>query len=273
MLAATAARILHSAAVCGVFTSIWQSEASVDDSIDINLRPRRQIAHRLLIEVALTNRAGLESLDRYTTDDEEARFDLVAWLIDARAVDELTRFERGVLEAPLGALTPDNVDRLAFSLEAAHSLAWSLALIESEPAPPEPIDGGAVLAAVPAPDDDTGEFLNRLTLRSLEEIAAHREAAEIWLWRLGIERERRDASAFDRREADEVIAETAQEAVDAGLLVETTGDDFPLFGQAVRNLSPDQLDFATLIAETRLTAFNWICGYGASWEDVPLEVE
>lgn len=63
----------------------------MDDSIEINLRPRRQIAHRLLIQVALTNRAGLESLDRYTAEDEEARFDLVAWLIDARAVDELTR--------------------------------------------------------------------------------------------------------------------------------------------------------------------------------------
>jgi hypothetical protein len=264
---------LHRAGICGVFHQPWQSEASVHDSIDINLRPRRQIAHRLLIQIALTNRAGIESLDRYTPEDEEARFDLIAWLIDARAVDELTRFERGLLEAPLGALSPNEIDRLAFSLEAAHPLAWSLSLIESAPVPPEPIDGGAILASVPAPDDGTGSFLNALTLRSLEEIAAHREAAEIWLWRLEIERERRSANAHERREAEQVIAETAREAVDAGLLERTTANDFPLFGQAVRELSSDQLDFASLIAQTRLTAFNWICGYGASWDDVPLEIE
>jgi hypothetical protein len=265
--------MLKRAEISGVFDRARRSEASVDDSIDINPRPRRQIAHRLLIQIALTNRAGIESLDRYAPEDEEARFDLIAWLIDARAIDELTRFERGLLEAPLGALSRVEIDRLAFSLEAAHPLAWSLSLIEAEPAPPEPIDGGAILAAVPAPDDDTGSFLNDLTLRSLEEIAAHREAAEIWLWRLEIERERRNSSDHDHLETEQVIAETAREAVDAGLLERTKSNDFPLFGQAVRDLSRDQLDFASLIAQERLTAFNWICGYGASWEDVPLDIE
>jgi len=245
----------------------------VDDSIEINLRPRRQIAHRLLIQVALTNRAGLESLDRYTSEDEEARFDLVAWLIDARAVDELTRFERAVLEAPLGRLRVDDLDRLALSLEAAHPLAWSIELIESAPAPPEPVDGGEILAATPSPDDETGSFLNAIRLRSLDEIAAHREAAEIWFWRLEIERERRRSSGHDRQETEAAIAETAEEALAAGLIEATSDGDFRLFGQAVRDLAGEQLDFATLIAEARLIAFNWVCGYGASWEDVPLEVE
>jgi hypothetical protein len=237
------------------------------------LRPRRQIAHRLLIQVALTNRAGLESLDRYTQEDDEARFDLIAWLIDARAIDELTRAERTLLEAPLGALGQRTLDDLAFSLDAAHPLAWSLELIEAAPTPPEPIDGGAILAAVPAPDDDTAQFLDSAQLRPLDVVADHREAAEIWLWRLGIEPERRDASAFDRREIEQVVAETAQEAEEAGLIEAIDRGDFLLFGQPVRDLSIDQLDFAALIAEMRLKAFNWICGYGASWEDVPLEIE
>lgn len=245
----------------------------MDDSIEINLRPRRQIAHRLLIEVALTNRAGLESLDRYTPDDEEARFDLIAWLIDARAIDELTTHERRILEAPLGRLDHLTVDQLTFSLDAAHPLAWSLNLIEAAANAPEPIDGGEILAAVPAPDDDTGQFLNSLEIRSLEDIAGRREAAEIWLWRLGIEPERRDASAFDRRDIDQVILETIQESFDAGLIEIPAGEDFVLFGQPVRDLSADQLEFATLIAEIRLKAFNWICGYGASWENVPLEID
>jgi hypothetical protein len=246
----------------------------VDDSIEINLRPRRQVAHRLLVQVALTNRAGLESLDRFTAEDEEARFDLIAWLIDARAIDELTRFERDVLEAPLGALRSGDVDRLALSLEAAHPFAWSLQLIESAaPVPPEPIDGGEILAAVPSPEEESGIFLNYIRLRPLEEIAAHREAAEIWLWRLEVERNRRSTSAHERREAEEAISETAREALAAGLIEETAEEDFRLFGQPVRELSDEQLDFATLIAEARLTAFNWICGYGASWEDVPLDIE
>lgn len=245
----------------------------MDDSIEINLRPRRQIAHRLLIEVALTNRAGLESLDRYTPEDDEARFDLIAWLIDGRAVDELTSFERRVLETPLGRLQSSVMDQLAFSLDAAHPLAWSLNLIDASPTPPEPIDGGAILAAVPAPDDDTGQFLNDIELRSLETIAARREAAEIWLWRLGIEPERRDASAFDRREIEQVIAETVRESIDAGIIDSAADEDFLLFGEPVRSLSLDQLEFTTLIAEIRLKAFNWVCGYGASWEDVPLEIE
>lgn len=246
----------------------------MDDSIEIELRPRRQVVDRLLSLIALANRLGLESQSEYGSEDLEARFDLIAWLIDARAIDELTNFERGVLEARLGYLSEGERDRLIFSLESALPLAWALGLVEHSPAFPNPVEGRDLLPSLPEPGQDVAKFRQQGELVSEEEAAAERELAEIWLWRLTSERDRRDEAAAGSQELHDVIFETIDEVLDAGYeLVTATDGDFSLNGTSVRDLRPDQIDFAALIAEARLHSLNWLCGYGASWDDVLLEVE
>ncbi len=246
----------------------------MDDALDIELRPRRQVVDRLLALIALANRLGLEAQTQYSDDDLEARFDLIAWLVDIRAIDELTSFERGVLEARLGYLSEGERDRLIFSLESALPLAWSLGLVEHSPAFPTPIEGRDLLPSLPEPGQDVAKFRQQGELVGEEDAAAERELAEIWLWRLSIERERRDEAAAGKLELQNVIFETIDEVLDAGYELVTAPDgDFSLNGTSVRDLRPDQIDFAAMIAEARLHALNWLCGYGASWDDVPLELD
>jgi hypothetical protein len=246
----------------------------MDDAIEIELRPRRQVVDRLLSLIALANRVALESQSQYLSDDLEARFDLIAWLVDARAIDELSTFERGVLEARLGYLSESERERLLFSLESALPLAWALGLVDRSASLPEPIDGSDLLPALPEPGQDVGKFRQQGALVSEDEAAAARELAEIWLWRLSVERDRREEERTGSMETHEIIYETIDEALDAGYEIGTSADgDFSLNGTSVRDLRPDQIDFASMIAEARLHALNWLCGYGASWDDVPLEVD
>lgn len=246
----------------------------MDDTIDIVLRPRRQIVDRLLALIALANRLALESQSHYGGQDQEDRFDLIAWLIDARSIDELTAFERGVLDARLGYLSEPERNRLMFSLESAFPLAWALDLLDGAPALPEPIDGGVLLPAVPEPGQDVGNFRQHGSLVAEEVAAAERELAEIWLWRLSVEGERRQEAVASPGELEIAITETIDEVQRAGYPLEAAPDgDFALNGTSVRELRADQIDFAIMIAESRLQALNWLCGYGASWDDVPLEID
>ena len=246
----------------------------MDEGIEIELRPRRQIVDRLLSLIALANRLGLESQSHFEREDHEARFDLIAWLIDARAIDELSNFERGVLEAPLGVLSDGERDRLIFSLESALPLAWALNLVQRSPSRPDPIDGGELLPALPEPGQDVGGFRQGGDVVSEEVAAAEREMAEIWLWRLSVEQDRREEEQTGSMETLEIIYETIDEALEAGYELAIAVDgDFALNGTSVRELRPDQIDFAAMVGEARLHALNWLCGYGASWDDVPLEID
>jgi hypothetical protein len=33
------------------------------------------------------------------------------------------------------------------------------------------------------------------------------------------------------------------------------------------------VEYAAAIEFERLRAFNWVCGYGQTWDDVPLEID
>lgn len=246
----------------------------MDDVIEIELRPRRQVVDRLLSLIALANRLGLESQSEYSNEDLEARFDLIAWLIDARAIDELSNFERGVLEARLGYLSEGERDRLIFSLESALPLAWALGLVDRSPSKPSPVEGSELLPSLPDPGQDVGRFRDQGALTTEEATAIERELAELWYWRLSVERDRRDQAKAGASDLDLAIEETLAEMVEAGYEVETASDgDFAINLSSVRQMRPDQIDFAMLIAEARLHALNWLCGYGANWDDVPLDID
>ena len=69
----------------------------MDDTLEINLRAPRDAALRLLIEIGIVNRAGLEATAQ--SDDakaDEERFDLYAWLVDAGAEPLMSHFEQGI---------------------------------------------------------------------------------------------------------------------------------------------------------------------------------
>jgi hypothetical protein len=247
----------------------------MDDSIEINLRTPRDVALRLLIEIGVVNRAGLEAAktkEQRATANED-RFDLHTWLIDAGADAQMTPFEQALFKEPVGGIDGGDIRELAFAMESAAILAWSLGQFDVDPGLPSIRDGGALLTAIPGPGDDVGTFLNTAHLRELEEIAEAREIAEIWWWRFDAEVDRDMLSLAERKELDDTILITTEEAMTAGYLREEIDGDFAINGVKVRDLDEETLDDYWWITQRRAKALNWLCGYGASWDDAPVFVE
>lgn len=246
----------------------------MDDTLEINLRAPRDAALRLLIEIGIVNRAGLESAAKsgYEMADEE-RFDLYAWLIDAGAEPLMSHFERGIFNETVGELGEEDVRELSFSLETAGLLAWALGRVEADAGTPVRVNGGALLASLPGPGDVVGAFLNDAKLRSLETIAEAREIAEIWCWRIDAGIDRDTMSPSEKRELDETVLVTADEAMTAGYLHETIEGDFALNGKRVRDLDEETMDELWWITQRKAKTLNWLCGYGESWEDAPTFIE
>jgi hypothetical protein len=62
-------------------------------------------------------------------------------------------------------------------------------------------------------------------------------------------------------------------AAEDGAFLAPICDDFPAFGKAYRDLSPDEFSIATSIAMERHRAFNWLSGRapGNRWTDTPTD--
>jgi|tagenome__1003787_1003787.scaffolds.fasta_scaffold20979984_4 hypothetical protein len=152
--------------------------------------------------------------------------------------------------------------------EALGILLWALQLAELPPYD-EPFDAERIAEAL---DDDTG--LRDARLRDEEEIELERESARLWHWR---------ARAGDLQTADEVelperyatfdqlVAATAMRGFEQGVLPAPIRGDFRAYGRAYRQLTPEERAEAHSIALERHHALNWLCGEGATWEDVPLD--
>ena len=72
---------------------------------------------------------------------------------------------------------------------------------------------------------------------------------------------------------DDVVRLTARAAADAGDFAEPCDEDFPAFGKAYRDLSPEEFAYATSIARERHKALNWICGHAPTnqWHLTPTD--
>lgn len=246
------------------------------DELDINLRPVKDVANRILILASLCRRAFLETPDasRELHDETNSeRFDLLAWLQQEGLAPALTPDEQQFLETPIGALTADEVIPATWHIEALRPLMWAVNLEPELPAPYQLADAAASLPHVPAPWDDTGDFVRSLRLRSEEEIAGERERAEIWLWRAEIEPERRSLRGRERSKLETDIRAVVVESIDAGFFSNAAGGDFPVEGRPFRELQPTVIETIEGVAGARLHALNWLCGFGTTWADVPLSLD
>lgn len=175
----------------------------------------------------------------------------------------LTALVREALaQLPAGEDDPAVVDAI-WQAEGLGTLLWSLSRVEL---PPYDLafDHDRLFATT----------LDGAVLRGPHELEQARQTARIWHWRARTSTLQADGAAAlpDRWQSfDQLIAATAMRGHEHGLLPRPLRGDLPAFGTVYRELSIDERNEAESIAWERHRALNWLCGLGASWEDVPTD--
>ena len=249
------------------------SNAVDDDYVEIALRPPREVAERCIILAALIRRLWIESSFTPTDpgDLSAEAFDLREWLRAEGLWNSLTTAEKDFLQQNVGDLTEDQTAIVAWQVEGLATLGWALGLAALSP-PGDLGDVTAVVQAVPAPWDTIGHWTRAARIRPETEITAERDRAEILEWRLGIEGPRRRSGGQEHAAYVAAIGEVVREARASALLGSDSDTDLAIGDTPVTSFTNHDLERLSANAEERLRALNWICGHGASWDAVPLDV-
>ncbi len=245
---------------------------SIDDTIEINPRPVEDLARRTTLLVTLIRRALLETPD--DTDDtdtfarETDRFELYSWA-RREFMSIITGDERSVLESPVGELGLNAINWCLSASIPARALLWALNAQHSlSPADTPAAEMDILMGWAPEPWEEFDRLARRNVRRPEEELAQERERWELWYWRATLTAEDVQPGETLR----DTVAEVARDAERADL-INVVENDFAVEGRPFSLLSPDEQDRAAELAEGYLIALNWVCGIGASWEDVPLYAE
>ena len=243
-----------------------------DESLDINLRDPEVVAIRAVILSALAYRGYLE-LDEDQDDElgaDEDRFELIGWLRDEELIDHVEPTELAMLQAPVGTLDEAEALAATWATEALAPLSWALGLTATLAPPDQPVDVAALRDLLPSPGSPVGGLIGGASLRGEAVIAAARETAELWHWRATVQELLTAAAPADRNDLVTAVQETAAEGAALNILPPPARGDLPVNGQPYA-LAADHEMLAT-IAEWRLQALNWLCGFGTSWANVPLDL-
>jgi hypothetical protein len=247
-----------------------------NDFLDIEFRPAEQIARRILVLHAVVQRVLLDGWagrrDQSDQDPDEDLFDLRASLMVSGADAELTASESAFLSSP-EARTPVNEGYdFVWDIEALSAILAATGLIDALPPPPRLSDIRPISPLFDEQDIDIRSLISAMSLPSDETAAMIREVAELWFWRASIERDLRAATGPEREQLRSDIREVALEADDAGLIEVSPAGDFAVEQQAIGEWSDDELAEFELASGARLRALNWLCGFGVSWEDTPIDI-
>lgn len=240
-----------------------------EDELEINLRPAPEIARRLLILAALAEHMSFAETDTPNPEERStSTFDLREWLRTEGIWPDLTQDE--VLLLADGTRPGEEPDQFSVqeTLEALGALAWSLHLVADLQAD-HPASVDTLIPSLPHPWDPTGPWMRGLEVRSLEEIAVMREAAELWTWRFLAEDDLREAFVSEQEALREVIREAEREGRAAGILPR---GGFRVQGRDISTLNLTERNTLLATSLARLQALNWVCGFGDRWDNVPLDI-
>ncbi len=247
--------------------------AEDDDEIDIALRSPAEVAERCIILAALIRRLSIEALAETVADEHLAgeAFDIRSWIQTEGLWERLTGFEIAFLDRPVGLLEDADMAAMAWQVEGLVAVGWALGLTNL----PDLGDLNSVesiVKSVPGPWAKIGPWLRSTSPQAEIEIARERDRAEILVWRIQIETPRRRATGLEERDYTRAIADVVREATSAGLMAEADQRDFSIGSRAVTAHDDEEIERLTALAEERLRALNWLCGFGDSWDRVALDV-
>lgn len=244
-----------------------------DDALDIEPRSHEEVTRRAVALAILVRRAALEERnpdggEQEAFERETDRFELYSWAVKEFG-DTILQDERELLRTPAGGLSPEAIDTCLAAILPAEALRWALGLAERLDllADPDTLVE-PLMSWCPVPWEDVTTFARRHTLRPDERLAEERERWELWHWRSTLEPTDHDPN----EDLNAVVADVAREAATAGLIQVVEGD-FAVDTRPFRALSADERTAIADRAEANLLALNWVCGFGETWDTVPLYPE
>jgi Domain of unknown function (DUF4272) len=242
------------------------------DEIDVELRTPEEVRVRILILSSIMRRLTLENASPDSEGDSLAdAFDEREWLRDQHLASQLTVREAAFLDSPLGCVAPEVIMEVSWQGEALVALAWAISASDLPPVDTTS-DPQTIMELVPRPWDAVKAWISDPAFVSESDAVWQRELAEIWHWRATTELLRREAPPADRLDYEAAIAEVVAEARTAGFWPALPGVDFPVRGRSIKEIPNTEVDQLVALTGQRLRALNWICGFGKSWDDVPLDV-
>ena len=243
-----------------------------EDEIDVELRTAREVRSRILILASILRRLALEDVSQELQGDPGAdAFDEREWLREEGLTSHLTAQEAAILDSPLGSIAPEAIVEVSWQGEALAALAWAIGVRDMPPVEATQ-NLGPIIDHLPRPWDATNAWMSDSAVVDESDAVREREHAEIWHWRATTELLRREASPADRRDYEAAIAEVTAEADIAGFGQALRDGDFQVRGRNIKEILDTELDELIDITGQRLRALNWLCGFGTSWDDVPLDV-
>ena len=229
-------------------------------------------------DLLATFAAGWDAAERarYAPEAEALSRRRVQALRESGLWTHAEREEQAVLETPFTELHPPQLIAASWRAESLAMLLWALGRIDTIPPYDEVVNGELLLSLASSQSEG---FVVGASLRPREEIERARTIAELWHWR---SRTRQLSEAGRRfpgvpglpvKSWEDVVRYTAPQAVTQGLLSHALDEDFPAFGRAYRDLSPEEWAQARSIAMERHFALNWLCGYapGNQWSLTPTD--
>jgi hypothetical protein len=241
-----------------------------DDFIDIEPWATPEIAGHLVAQVTLGRRGLIETDQESDVFERETdRFELEAWA-RLELASWLRESQFRILDQPLGNLSTEQLETANDGLVIGSTLGWALYLVNVGSLPMQS-DGSAEMGLLewsPTPWTPVRNVVKALKIRTDDALAAERERWELIHWRSMLFTE--EETATEDREA---LLETVEELRELGS-IPTAGNDLALdSGEPFSNLSADALFEIQHMAEVRLRALNWVCGFGESPDTAPLDLD
>jgi hypothetical protein len=214
-----------------------------------------------------------EEANKFIENQHSQNAQLVEELRQAGLWNEMEAEERSFIEAHTGELAGQVWIEKLWVIESIVCLLWSLGYV-SDLLPYDRQADRQLMNKFPRDPVDT--LVRNAILRPRELLEAQRDVAELWHWRSRTRKLQESGYKFalpGGMTIEKLIRTASAKAALDGVIPAQTGDDFPAFGKAYRDLTRAEYLKATSIAMERHRAFNWLCGLapGNRWAETPTD--
>jgi hypothetical protein len=181
---------------------------------------------------------------------------LYGWVKKENLLNYLSSEEKESFSKPLGKWADIELVKSIWKTESLGTLLWALSLIPEIP-PYDNLFLPERLIEKLTLFQPKEHFLERVKLRSIEEIKRERDIAEHWFWRLQIfDMEKRNEPLSESISFKDIISSVAEKAYLDGYIPKPIDGDFPILGKPFRELTLDEYMTISYIIIERYTTLN-----------------